>query len=95
MLGIVTTVAAARSALNQIADAEIADVGAHYWSPGAYPVLSGTHAGKVFMPFSPEMLAVNLRRGKTLEQIPSMAAIFTSVGGRAARVDLNPANLTA
>jgi hypothetical protein len=94
MIGFVTNEAIARQILGAI-EKEQTDQGLpFYWTIGSFPILSGPHAGKVFLPADDALLATHLRGPKegkiTPSSSPKFSGLVNSLGGLEARIDLDP-----
>lgn len=92
MIGFVTTTPAAEQILALLKKQQ-ADAGfPHFWTLGAFPIIAGEHAGKVFIPASDELLATHLFGNATSKKTPMSAGGIsgrvTALGGKSARVDL-------
>jgi hypothetical protein len=90
MIGFITTPTTAEAILTGIKAAQETRGLPHYWSTGSYPIFTGAHAGKIFLPFDDEMMATNLRGGLTPADFPEFAYLVSALGGLDARVDLDP-----
>ena len=90
MIGFITTPQTADAILAGIRTAQESRGLPHYWTVGSYPIHTGTHAGKMFLPFDDEMMATNLRGGLTPVDFPEFAQLVGALGGLDARIDLDP-----
>jgi len=90
MIGFITTPATADAILAGIEQAQTSRGLPHYWTVGKYPIFTGEHAGKMFLPFDDEMMATNLRNGLTPVDFPEFAQLTAALGGLEARQDLAP-----
>ena len=90
MIGYITTNETADVILDGIKAAQESRGLPHFWTVGKYPVFTGEHAGKVFLPFDDEMMATNVRGGMTPVDFPEFAQLVGALGGLEARIDLAP-----
>lgn len=90
MIGFVKDEQVADMVLNGIKDAQISRGLPVFWTIGKYPIYTGEHAGKVFMPCDDAILATNLRNGQTPMDFPEAADLIAALGGLEARIDLDP-----
>lgn len=90
MIGFVTTSQKAAGILKGIKNAQEGRGKAHYWTTGAYPIYTGEHAGKTFIPFDDTMKNTNLRNGLKPADFPEFPQLLNALGGLNARVDLDP-----
>jgi hypothetical protein len=90
MIGFITDIQTAQAVLDGIRNAQESRGLPYYWNTGSYPIYTGTHAGKVFLPFDDEMMATNLRGGLTPMDFPEAPQLIAALGGLDARVDLAP-----
>jgi hypothetical protein len=67
----------------------------NYWSPGAYPIHTGEHAGQTFIPGDDAMLAAPLHGNPPLcpSDFPEFSQLVGLLGGLEARIDINPATI--
>jgi len=93
MIGFITSPETADAILANIEAAEASRGLPHFWTVGKYPIFTGEHAGKVFLPFDDEMMATNLRGGMTPVDFPEFAQLVGAFGGLDARVDLAPESI--
>lgn len=91
MIGFITDIQTAQAVLDGIRNAQESRGLPYYWTTGSYPIYTGTHAGKVFLPFDDEMMATNLRGGLTPVDFLEFEQLVGSLGGLDARIDLDPA----
>jgi hypothetical protein len=93
MIGFVTNAALADQILAAIEKEQLDHGLPFYWTVGSYPILSGPHAGKMFLPADDALLATHLRGPKedkiTPASSPKFAALIKSLGGLEARIDLD------
>lgn len=90
MIGFITDIQTAQAVIDGIRNAQESRGLPYYWTTGSYPIYTGTHAGKVFLPFDDEMMATNLRGGLTPVDFPEFEQLVGSLGGLGARIDLAP-----
>jgi len=90
MIGFITTPATADAILAGIEQAQTSRGLPHYWTVGKYPIYTGEHVGKVFLPFDDAMMATVLHRGLTPVDFPEFAQLVGVLGGLDARIDLAP-----
>ena len=90
MIGFITDIQTAQAVLDGIRNAQESRGLPYYWNTGSYPIYTGTHAGKVFLPFDDEMMATNLRGGLTPMDFPEAPQLIAALGGLDARIDLAP-----
>lgn len=64
----------------------------NYWSPGSYPIHTGTHVGQSFIPADDVMLSTPLHGNPPLHptDFPEFSQIVGLLGGLDARVDIDP-----
>ena len=93
MIGFVTNQVKAQSVLNRVRAAQLALGLPQFWSTGSYPVYTGEHAGKIFIPADEKILSTNLRLGRTPMDFPGAPPFFAVLGGLEARIDLDPQTL--
>ena len=90
MIGFITDIQTAQAVLDGIRTSQESRGLPYYWTTGSYPIYTGTHAGKVFLPFDDEMMATNLRGGLTPMDFPEAPQLIAALGGLDARIDLAP-----
>tara|TARA_R110000868_G_C10739200_1_gene752241 strand:+ start:630 stop:932 length:303 start_codon:yes stop_codon:yes gene_type:complete len=90
MIGFITSPETAQAILAGIEAAQVSREMPYYWTVGKYPIYTGEHAGKMFLPFDDEMLATNLRGGLTPVDFPEFGQLVGALGGLDARIDLDP-----
>lgn len=93
MIGFITDRPTATSILAQIKQAQTSRGWPYYWSTGSYPIYTGEHAGKVFIPADDAILTTPLRPGQTPQDFPECQQLIDVMGGLDARADLDPAAL--
>jgi hypothetical protein len=66
-----------------------------FWSPGAYPVYTGPHAGQMFIPAGDGILDAPLLGNprQTPQDFPEFAQLIASLGGLEARVEIDAADI--
>jgi len=95
MIGFITTPEVAAAVLNGVRDAMLSRGLPHYWSPGAIPIHSGEHAGKMFIPASDDMLATPLH-GNPIQRptdFPEFEQLVAVLGGLDARVEIDTSDI--
>lgn len=90
MIGFITDPQTAQAVLDGIRTAQESRGLPHYWTVGSYPIHTGEHASKMFLPFDDEMMATNLRAGMTPMDFPAAPQLIAALGGLDARIDLDP-----
>ena len=90
MIGFITSPETAAAILAGIRQAQESRNLPVFWSTGSYPIHTGEHAGKVFIPADDSILSTNLRRGQTPMDFPETPQILAALGGLDSRVDLDP-----
>jgi len=95
MIGFITTPEVATAVLDGVRDAMQSRGLPHYWSPGAYPIHTGEHAGSMFIPAHETMLNTPLHGRPILRptDFPEFNQIVALLGGLDARQDLDPSAL--
>lgn len=66
---------------------------ARYLAASAMPVLSGPHAGSIFLPFDDAALDQVMHRGMHLGDFPEFAQLVDMIGGLNARVEIDPQHI--
>ena len=96
MIGFVVTPEQAQAAAEAVASVQIAHGSPVFWQPGAYPIISGEHAGKYFIPCDDAILSTPLTGNpvKTPPDYAEFSAIIESMGGLNARIDIDPSTIT-
>jgi hypothetical protein len=89
MIGFITTPTTATAILTGIKAAQETRGLPHYWTVGSYPIYTGAHVGKMFLPFDDKMMATNLHEGLTPIDFPEFAQLVGVLGGLDARIDLD------
>jgi hypothetical protein len=90
MIGFVTSPQVAQAILDGVASAQTSRGLPVYWTPGAFPIHSGKHTGKTFIPFDEDMMATVLHQGMTPMDFPETPQLLAVLGGLEARIDLTP-----
>lgn len=91
MIGFITTPETAEAILAGIEAAQVSRGLPHFWTVGKYPIYTGEHAGKVFIPADDAILNTNLRLGQTPMDFPEAPQLIAALGGLEARIDIDPA----
>jgi hypothetical protein len=89
MIGFITSPAIAETILTSIQAAQESRGLPHYWTVGSYPIYTGAHVGKMFLPFDDKMMATNLHKELTPVDFPEFAQLVKILGGLEARIDLD------
>jgi hypothetical protein len=93
MIGFITDPETAEAILAGIEAAQVSRDLPYFWTVGKYPIFTGEHAGKVFLPADDQILSTNIRQGMTPMDFPECVEMLASLGGLEARVDLDPADI--
>jgi len=90
MIGFVTTQKQSEFVNDSIAKAQTDRGMPIFWLPGVFPIYSGPHIGKSFVPCDDEILSVPLigNPPKTPQDFPDFNSIIETMGGLNARVDI-------
>lgn len=67
---------------------------ARYLAVSAIPVLSGPHAGALFLPFDDAALDQVMHRGMRLGDFPEFAQLVALLGGLESRVEIDKKDIT-
>jgi hypothetical protein len=96
MIGFVVTPEQAEAANAAIAEAQTSRGMPVFWLAGSYPIYTGEHAGKCFIPCDDATLATPLigHPPQTPQDFPEFAIIIDSMGGLDARIDIPTSNIT-
>jgi hypothetical protein len=96
MIGFVVTPEQAQAAAEAVAAVQIAHGSPVFWQPGAYPIFSGEHTGQYFIPCDDAILSTPLTGNpvKTPPDYAEFTVIIESMGGLAARIDIDPSSIT-
>ena len=95
MIGFITTPEVAAAVLDGVRDAMFARNLPHYWSPGAYPIHTGAHAGSMFIPASDANLQTPLH-GRPIQRptdFPEFDQLVALLGGLDARQEIDAESL--
>ena len=97
MIGFVTTIEQAKAANDAVAQAQIDRGLPVFWLPGSYPIFSGEHAGKTFIPCDDAIMSTPLLGSpvQSPQDFPEFAQIITALGGLDARVEISAEDITA
>lgn len=90
MIGFVTSHAQAQAINDAVAQAQTDRGLPVFWLPGVFPIFSGDHVGKAFVPCDDAILNTPLLGlpVMTPHDFPEFSQIITSLGGLDARVDI-------
>ena len=96
MIGFIVTTEQAQAAAEAVASVQIAHGSPVFWQPGAYPIISGEHAGKYFIPCDTAILSTPLTGNppQTPQDYAEFTLIIESMGGLDARFDIDPSIIT-
>jgi hypothetical protein len=95
MIGFITTSETAAAVLDGVKQAMLSRGLPHFWSPGAFPVYAGPHAGSMFIPAGEVILNAPLI-GNPVQHptdFPEFAQIVAILGGLDARVEIEPSDI--
>ena len=97
MIGFVTTQEQATAANAAIAEAQTSRGLPVFWSPGSYPIHSGEHAGKYFIPAGDGILDAPLMGNpiQTPVDFPEFTTIVGAMGGLESRVEIDPFDIAS
>ena len=97
MIGFITSPAQAQAANDAVAQAQINRGLPVFWLPGSYPIFSGEHVGKAFIPGDDAILSAPLIGSPVMtpQDFPEFAQIITALGGLDARVEIDPEDIKA
>jgi hypothetical protein len=95
MTGFVTTAETAAVVLASIRETFAAYGHPPFWSPGAYPIYSGPHAGRTFIPAGDDTATTPLRLNPLQRpcDFPEYDQFIATLGGLDARIDIDPADI--
>lgn len=95
LIGYILPPPAATSVLASIAAAFDARARPRFWSPGAFPVYTGPHAGQMFIPAGDGILDAPLLGNprQTPQDFPEFGELIASLGGLDARVEIDAQDL--
>jgi hypothetical protein len=95
MIGFITQTETAAAVLDGVKQAMLSRGLPHFWSPGAYPVHAGPHAGSMFIPAGEVILNCPLI-GNPVQcptDFPEFAQIVATLGGLDYRVEIEPSDI--
>jgi hypothetical protein len=97
MIGFVTTQEQATAANAAIAEAQTSRGLPVFWLPGSYPIHSGKHAGKYFIPAGDGILDAPLMGSpvQTPQDFPEFDTLITMMGGLESRVEIDPSDIAS
>jgi len=97
MIGFITTQEQAAAANVAIAEAQASRGMPVFWLPGSYPIHSGKHAGKHFVPCDDAILSTPLVGNpiQTPVDFPEFATIVGAMGGLESRVEIDPSDIAS
>ena len=97
MIGFITSQEQAQAANDAVAQAQINRGLPVFWLPGSYPIFSGEHVGKTFIPSDDDILNVPLIGNPPLRPIDfaEFSQIITALGGLDARVEISAEDIKA
>ena len=97
MIGFVTTQEQAQAANDAVAQAQTDRGLPVFWLPGAFPIFSGAHEGKIFIPCDDAIMHTPLLGSPVMspKDFPEFAQIIAALGGLGARVDLAAEDIAA
>jgi len=92
MIGFVTSPAQAQVVNDAVAQAQTDRGLPVFWLPGSYPIFSGEHVGKSFIPCDDAVLNTPLLGSPVMtpQDFPEFSQIITALGGLDARVEIAP-----
>ena len=92
MIGFIVSTETAAAVLAGVEQAMSSRGLPNYWSPGAYPIQTGEHAGKSFIPADDTILSTPLRGNPPLTpaDFPEFSSLIELLGGLDSRVDIAP-----
>jgi hypothetical protein len=95
MIGFVTTQEQATAANAAIAEAQTSRGLPVFWLAGSYPIRSGEHAGKYFIPAGDGILDAPLMGSpvQTPQDFPEFDTLITMMGGLESRVEIDPSDI--
>ena len=88
MMGFVVSSETAAAILDGIEQAQRGRGLSHYWTTGAFPILTGEHAGKSFIPADDAILSTPLRNGLTPRDFPEFDQLLGMLGGLGNRAEI-------
>ena len=92
MIGFATTQEQSQAVNDAVAQAQIDRGLPVFWLPGFYPIFSGEHVGKFFVPCDDAVLNTPLLGSPVMtpRDFPEFSQIITALGGLDARVEIAP-----
>lgn len=90
MTGFITTPEVSQAINDAIALAQTSRGLPVCWLIGQYPIYTGEHAGKSFMPLDDTILNTVLYQGMKPTDFPEFDELVETLGGLEARVELSP-----
>lgn len=96
MIGFVTNQEQAAAVNAAVADAQTSRGMSVFWLAGSYPIYSGEHVGKYFIPCDDAIPSTPIigNPPQTPQDFPEFATIIESIGGLDARIDIPAADIT-
>jgi len=97
MIGFVTTQEQAEAANAAVAQAQMDRGLPVFWLPGAFPIFSGAHEGKTFIPCDDAIMHTPLLGSPVMspKDFPEFTGIIAALGGLGARVELDEQDITS
>ena len=97
MIGFVTTQEQANAANAAIAEAQTSRGLPVFWLAGSYPIHSGEHAGKCFIPAGDSILDAPLMGSpvQTPQDFPEFDTLIAMMGGLESRVEIDPSDIAS
>jgi len=95
MIGVATSPAQAQAANDAVAKAQTDRGLPVFWLPGSYPIFSGDHVGKAFVPCDDAVLNTPLLGSPVMtpQDFPEFSQIITALGGLDNRVEIAPEDI--
>ncbi len=94
MIGYITTPEVSAQISAAVREAQISRGIAPYLAIHGFPVTSGEHVGKHFLPFEDSALTTPLHANTRLTDYPEFTALIAMLGGLDARVSIDPSLVT-
>ena len=96
MIGYITSPETAADVEHGIAQAFVSRGLPQFWGLRGMPILTGEHAGQMFIPAGDDILACPLRGNPPQRptDYPEFAQLVAMLGGLDARVEIDPADIT-
>ena len=97
MTGFVTQPQTAAAVLDGVKQAMLSRGLPHFWSPGAFLIYAGPHAGSMFIPAGDGILNCPLI-GTPVQcptDFPEFSLIVATLGGLDARIEIEPSDILA